>query len=158
MQFNQDTVELLIRTINKYGWMDLPSYGISMYPYIKKGNICRFVQFNEMNVKKGDVLLYHSISGQLIAHRLLAVNITETYQKQFILKGDTNLCPDEPINKNQIIGKLTTIENSKRKKYATDLSSILWSCIILSFPVASKLLRYFLSLVFSYKKRSGASL
>jgi len=158
MQFNQDTVELLIRTINKYGWMDLPSYGISMYPYIKKGNICRFVQFDEMNVKKGDVLLYHASSGQLIAHRLLAVQKTDTCQKQFILKGDTNLYPDDPININQIIGKLITIENSTRKKYATDLSSILWSYIMLSFPVTSKLLRYILSLVFPNKKRSGASL
>ncbi len=158
MQFNQNTIELLVRTINKYGWMDLPSCGFSMYPYIKKGNICRFVQFNERTVKKGDVLLYHSSSGQLIAHRLLAVNNTEASQKQFILKGDTNLCPDEPINKNQIIGKLTTIDNSKRRKYATDVSSILWSYIMLSFPIVSKLLRHFLSLVDLNKKRSGASL
>ncbi|WP_078432611.1 signal peptidase I [Metabacillus halosaccharovorans] len=158
MQFNQGTVELLIRTINKYGWMDLPSYGISMYPYIKKGNICRFVQFDEMNVKKGDVLLYHASSGQLIAHRLLAVQKTDTCQKQFILKGDTNLITDDPINKTQIIGKLATIENTKRKRYVSDLSSIMWSYIMLSFPIVSKLLRYFLSIVLINKKSSGASL
>ena len=158
MQFNQGTVELLIRTINKYGWMDLPSYGISMYPYIKKGNICRFVQFDEMNVKKGDVLLYHASSGQLIAHRLLAVQKTDTCQKQFILKGDTNIINDDPIYKNQIIGKLASIENTKRKRYVNDLSSIVWSYIILSFPNVSKLLRYFLSLHLLNKRRSGAPL
>ncbi len=158
MQFNQDMVELLLQTIKKYGWMDLPSYGMSMYPYIKKGNICRFVQFDEMYVKKGDILLFHSSSGQLIAHRLLSVQKQDDCQKQFILKGDTNLCPDEPINKNQIIGKLVTIENTKRKKYTSDFSSILWTYIILSFPIVSKLLRYYLSLDGFDKKRSGASL
>lgn len=158
MQFNQDTVELLIRTINKYGWMDLPAYGISMYPYIKKGNICRFVQFDERNVKKGDVLLYHVSSGQLIAHRLIAVQKTDTCQKRFILKGDTNIIIDHPIYKNQIIGKLSTIENTKRKRYVNDLSSIIWSYIMLSFPIVSKLLRYFLSLHLLNKRRSGASL
>lgn len=158
MQFNQDTVELLLITIKKYGWIDLPSYGTSMYPYIKKGNICRFVHFDEMNVKKGDILLYHTSSGQLIAHRLLSVLKQNNSKKQFILKGDTNLCPDEPINQNQIIGKLVTIVTTKRKIYANTFPSIIWSNIILSFPNVSKLLRYYLSLELHFRNRSGASL
>ncbi|MFD2214036.1 signal peptidase I [Metabacillus endolithicus] len=157
MQFNQDTVELLLITIKKYGWIDLPSYGTSMFPYIKKGNVCRFVAFDEMNVKKGDILLYHTNTGQLIAHRLLSVLKQDNNQKQFVLKGDTNLCSDEPINQNQIIGKLITIQTTKRKKYANKFHAIVWSNIILSFPFLSKLLRYSLSLEFYYKNRSGAS-
>lgn len=157
MQFNQDTVELLLITIKKYGWIDLPSYGTSMYPYIKKGNICRFVAFDEMNVKKGDILLYHTNSGQLIAHRLLSVLKQDNNQKQFVLKGDTNLCTDEPINQNQIIGKLITIQTTKSKKYTNKFPSIAWSKFILSFPIVSRLLRYYLSLEYQYKNRSGVS-
>ncbi|MBO1512384.1 signal peptidase I [Metabacillus bambusae] len=157
MQFNKDTVDLLIRTMQKYGWMDLPSYGTSMYPFIQKGNICRFVEFNEKTVKKGDILLYHSSSGQLIAHRFLGEKKIKD-QLKYELKGDTNICSDELINQDQIIGKLVTINKQKKKVYITDLSAILWGYMIVSIPYISKILKSYLSLKESIKTRSGVSI
>ncbi|WP_158638534.1 signal peptidase I [Metabacillus litoralis] len=155
MQFDKDTVDLLLSTIRKYGWMDLPSHGTSMYPFIKKGNICRFTQFNEDTVRKGDVLLYYSTTGQLIAHRFIVVKKNNKENKTYILKGDTNICSDEPINKDQIIGTLVSISNSRKKVYTNKSASIIWGFIIRTFPFISKLLRYYLSFKFSTK--SGVS-
>ncbi|MGM7721194.1 signal peptidase I [Metabacillus sp. Hm71] len=157
MQFNKDTVDLLIKTMQKYGWMDLPSYGTSMYPFIQKGNICRFVEFNEKTVKKGDVLLYHSESGQLIAHRFLRKKQINN-QPYYVLKGDTNLCSDEPVRQEQIIGKLVTINRLNKKIYNDDYTAILWSNLILSFPLMSKVLSAYLSFKAPNRTRSGVPL
>lgn len=156
MQFNKNTIALLIKTIRKYGWMDLPSYGTSMYPLIQKGNICRFVTFDSETVKKGDILLYHSSSGQLIAHRFICLKKTNN-RLEYVLKGDTNPCIDEPIFPEQIIGILVTIDREKRKIYMNDFSAILWSYIITTFPILSKILKTYLSFKSNIKSRSGVS-
>jgi signal peptidase len=157
MQFNNDTISLLIRTIRKYGWMDLPSNGTSMYPFIQKGNVCRFVSFNSKEVKKGDILLYHSPSGQLIAHRLLRVK-EKNNQFFFELKGDTNLCNDGPILQEQIIGKLVIVNKEKKQIYMDDFSSVFWSFIITTFPNVSKLLKTYLAFKENLKIKLGISI
>ncbi|KKI92978.1 hypothetical protein WQ54_05560 [Bacillus sp. SA1-12] len=157
MQFSKDTVDLLINTIRKYGWMDLPSSGMSMYPFIQKGNICRFEAFNENTVKKGDVLLYHSASGQLIAHRFLRIKQINN-QSHYVLKGDTNLCSDEPVKQEQIIGKLVTINRLNKKIHIDDYTAILWSNLIISFPFMSKVLSSHLSIKATNRTRSGVPL
>jgi signal peptidase I len=156
MQFNKNTIDLLMRTMKKYGWIDLPSSGTSMYPFIQKGNICRFVEFNDKTVKKGDILLYHSSTGQLIAHRFLGVREVNN-QLQYELKGDTNLCSDEPISHEQIIGTLVTIDRKNKKVYIGDLSAILWGFLIVTFPFTSKILKSYLSFKIS-RSRSGVSI
>ncbi|WP_226667525.1 signal peptidase I [Metabacillus litoralis] len=145
MQFDKDTVDLLLSTIKKYGWMDLPSDGISMYPYIKKGNICRFTNFNESTVRQGDILLYYSSTGQLIAHRFLYEKTFPNGKKHFILKGDTNVSNDEPISKEQIIGSLISITNSKKTVYTSNLTSKLWGYSIRFFPILSRVIKYYLT-------------
>jgi signal peptidase len=157
MQFNNDTIELLIRTIRNYGWMDLPSYGMTMYPFIKKGNICRFVAFDPNKVKKGDVLLYHSTSGKLVAHRLIC-----TYEKgnqiNYMLKGDSNIFIDDPVSKDQLIGKLVTIDKEKKRIYMNDLQSIIWSFTMSTFPNVSKVVRIYLTILSNLKTKLGISI
>lgn len=156
MQFNKETISLLIRTIKNYGWMDLPSYGTSMYPFIQKGNVCRFTAFNSKDVRKGDILLYYTNCGQLIAHRFIRVKNCNG-ELTFELKGDTNLCHDEPIFQEQIIGKLVKIHRNKKLIYMDDFSAIMWSYIITSVPITSKLLKTYLSCKEHLKTGSGIS-
>ncbi|MGM0874194.1 MAG: signal peptidase I [Bacillota bacterium] len=150
MQFDKDTIALLIQTMKRYGWMDLPTNGTSMYPFIKKGNICSFVEFKGGNVKKGDVLLYHSSSGQLIAHRFLRVKETSN-QIEYELKGDLNLQVDETIREEQIIGILTTINCDKKTIYTDDFTAMIWSYIISTFPNISKILRAYQAFMMTIK-------
>lgn len=157
MQFNNDTFSLFIRTIKNNGWIDLPSEGTSMYPIIQSGNVCRFVAFNSKEVKKGDILLYQSPSGQLIAHRVLRIK-DKNNQIQYELKGDTNLSFDGPISHEQIIGKLVSINKEKKQIYMDDFPSVIWSFIITTFPIVSKMLKAYLTFKGILKVKLGISL
>ncbi|MFC0269934.1 signal peptidase I [Metabacillus herbersteinensis] len=144
MKFNNETILLLINTMKKYGWIDLPAHGTSMFPLIKKGEICRFVSFEIDSLKRGDIILYHSSSGQLVAHRFYK-ELKTNDKVHYILKGDTNLHLDDPIFHEQIIGKLVMIQKKTSKLYLTDFSVTYWGWVIIKFPILTKVLRRFLT-------------
>lgn len=151
MQFNQDTIDLLLHTIKIYGWMDLPASSMSMYPFIKEGNICRYTKFDLKTVKRGDILLYYTPSGQLLTHRLLYID--KTNPKYVFLKGDLNSKSVGPIEINLIIGKLITIDKKKKKVYLNDLKAILWGYFITTFPLLSKTIKIYIRFKNKFKKR-----
>ena len=62
-----------------------------------------FVKITD-KVKLNDVVTYKSNDGAIITHRLISMN-----NNKYILKGDANNMADEPINKGQIIGKVSLI-------------------------------------------------
>ena len=143
------TFTLLKKTINRDGWLELPASGNSMFPYIQKGNLCRFVACKPFLFKKGDVILYYSQTGQLIAHRFVR-STTEKNQSLFLLKGDTNLGYDQLIEENRIIGKLVTIQKQHIKFAPDHFISVLWGKLILTFPILSGILRKHLNKKFQY--------
>jgi signal peptidase len=144
MQVNLNASYLIKEIMRKQGWIDLPAEGTSMYPLIKKGNICRFVSCEAMKLKKGEIILFQTSSGSLVAHRFLS---TEWKDKQvkYLLKGDTNFGFDEAINYDQIIGKLTSIKKAKYRLRLPSLSANIWSQMILLFPIISFFLRSYLN-------------
>ncbi|PLR68720.1 S24/S26 family peptidase [Bacillus sp. PAMC26568] len=139
MQFDQKTINLLKATIEKHGWIDLPAEGFSMYPFIQKGEICRFTKFNDNALKKGDILLFHTKLGQLIAHRFYRVD-----KGQLLLKGDTNECLDEPVLPSQVIGYLESVQKQKQMMSMHKPFASLLSKVIVGFPFSARLFRYYL--------------
>lgn len=138
------TACLIKEVIRKQGWVELPAEGTSMYPLIKQGNICRFVPCEAMKLKKGEIILFHTLSGSLVAHRLLSVeSINE--QVTYLLKGDTNFGLDEPVGQEQLIGKLTSINKGKYRIKLPSLSVHVWSKMILLFPILTVFLRAYLN-------------
>jgi signal peptidase len=133
MQFNKDTLNLITQVMNNRGWIDLPAQGTSMYPLIKKGVICRFISCKASSIEKGDIILYHTNSGSLVAHRFYRLKHTNQ-QSLYIFKGDANLGYDEPVNEDQILGKMMT-----------DFPADIWGQIILFLPFLSKILRIYLN-------------
>jgi signal peptidase I len=133
MPFNKHTIDLIDQAMKKKGWIDLPAQGTSMYPLIKRGDICRFTSCEPSSIRKGDIILYRSKSGSLVAHRFYQLRHMG-HEVQYIFKGDTNLGLDEPVTQDQIIGKMMT-----------NFSADIWSGIILSFPFLSKILRIYLN-------------
>jgi signal peptidase I len=144
MLIDHNTFQLLKVTIQKDGWLELPSFGDSMYPFIKQGNICRFVSCETKQLKKGDVILFYSHTGQLIAHRLVSI-ITKENKLLFLLKGDTNLGFDQLIGREQILGKLVTIQKQHKTVNPEHQMARLWGKIILSYPVIPGILRKYLN-------------
>jgi signal peptidase I len=147
MRFDQNTINLLKATIEKHGWIDLPAEGFSMYPFIQKGEICRFIKFDHRNLKKGQILLFYSKSGKMIAHRLYR------YEKgHFILKGDTNECLDEPVSPAQVIGCLESVQKKKGIIMMHKPFAFLYSQAVVSSPFSARLFRFYL------KRRLGEAL
>jgi signal peptidase I len=143
MQVNQVTVDLVRRVVNKKGRILLPAQGKSMYPFIKQGDICHFEACDPMTFKKGDVVLFTTGSSRLVAHRFIKEIHTDNIS-YFLFKGDTNLFFDEPVNPNQIIGKMTTIERRNKTVNLENMWSNIWSLLIINLPMMSRLLRKFI--------------
>jgi signal peptidase I len=144
MLIDYSTYQLLKATIKKEGWLELPSFGNSMYPLIQQGNICRFVNCQTTLLKKGDVILFYTKTGQLIAHRLVSIKIVKN-QRFFQLKGDTNLGFDPLIGEDQILGKLVSVQKKHRIFTPEGCVARFWGKVILTFPALSGILRRYLN-------------
>ncbi|MBT2257908.1 signal peptidase I [Priestia megaterium] len=143
MSINQESILLLKSVIEKKGHVHFPSEGFSMYPCIRQNDLCTFEKASVL--KKGDIVLFHTKSGQLIAHRLVRIR-HQNEQMQYIFKGDTNLYCDEPVMGEQIIGKLTAISRENQKKaYMVAPFDYMWSWLMLFFPFSSRFLKRYIN-------------
>lgn len=168
MYVNRDVFLFLSHVVRKNGWIDLPAQGSSMFPFIRHGDLCRFVPCEEAQLRAGDIVLYHSVSGQLVAHRLHLIRTDRKAPALFVCKGDTNLGPDQPIRYDQIIGKLQFVQKAKSARhtywpaskdlYMTDAAALAWALLMLKIPAASRLLNLYLSRKKTSQRRSGVSL
>lgn len=144
MLFEHAAIELLRRTVIKDGYIDLPSMGDSMYPLIKQGDICRFCDFEQDSLQKGDIVLYWSEKGRLVAHRLVKI-VYMPDKVQYLFKGDSNLGYDRPVNEGQVMGKLALIKRGDKSIMIENSFFYIWGKMILFFPIISGLLRNYLN-------------
>ncbi|WP_226620272.1 S24/S26 family peptidase [Cytobacillus firmus] len=144
MLFDGEVIDLLKRTIQKDGCIDLPSVGDSMYPLIQKGEICRFIPCEPSLLNKGDITLFWAESGQLVAHRFYHAEMIHGLP-HYVFKGDTNLGFDQPVGKDRIVGKLLYVQKASRKTNVEDLQAYAWGKLILAMPILSGILRKYLN-------------
>ncbi|MBD3843428.1 MAG: hypothetical protein IE909_16410 [Campylobacterales bacterium] len=132
-------ISIVREVLLKKGWIDLPSHGMSMYPLIKEGDICRFSSFNLSELKKRDVILFSTPFNSFVAHRLIQINDTS-----YICKGDGNLEFDPPIEQSHILGKLMYIKRNDKNIHLDNFSLKVWGHFVQSVPVVSTLIRLYL--------------
>jgi len=78
----------------------------SMEPTLHVGDL--IVVSGREQPKVGDVIVYVKPNGELIVHRLIAVEET-AWRTVYITKGDANPYPDEPINPERVKGKVVFV-------------------------------------------------
>lgn len=145
MLFDRETILFLKIAVEKDGFLELPAQGNSMFPLIQRGDVCRFIPSSPDSLVKGDIVLFHTEHGQLIAHRFLHRQMIDGIL-HYILKGDTNLGSDVPVKEGDLIGKLYYIKK-KDRELSTDHSGVIfWGKLILSLPFLSGMLRKYLNL------------
>ncbi|TLS35562.1 signal peptidase I [Pseudalkalibacillus caeni] len=144
MQNNSDSVALITKVLKKYDEIDLPAEGTSMFPLIKKGDICTFRRCDPSEFQRGDIILFLTSEGRLVAHRLMHKKLTID-KCYFLFKGDTNLGFDEPIFEENIIGKLALVKRNQIKFSSANLVVHAWSRLIIWFPIISYWLRLYLN-------------
>ncbi|MFT9597382.1 S24/S26 family peptidase [Mesobacillus sp.] len=140
MLFDQETIVFFKVAIEKDGYLELPAHGNSMFPLIKRGDVCRFNPCSPGSLVKGDIILFHTDQGQLIAHRFIRKEA-----HLYIFKGDTNLGYDLPARPEQIIGKLTSIKKYRFNLSVQSASVELWGKLIMTLPAMSGMLRRYLN-------------
>lgn len=144
MLFDQETIRFLKVAIEKDGFLELPAHGNSMFPLIQRGDVCSFNPCSPGSLVKGDIILFHTDHGQLIAHRFIRSEVHDAFQ-HYLFKGDTNLGYDLPATPEQIIGKLTLIKKKRHDVFMEESSARLWGKLIVALPVLSGILRKYLN-------------
>ena len=100
--------------LNKDGELFFTNVGYSMYPLIKeREDILHIVKSD--SYARGDIILYKSNIDHYVLHRILRIK-----KDKIICAGDYNYFKDQPINKEQVLGKLISIK--KKDGQEIDLS------------------------------------
>ncbi|MBO4667755.1 MAG: signal peptidase I [Bacilli bacterium] len=95
--------------LNSDGELYFTNVGYSMYPLIKeREDILHIIKTD--NVKKGDVILFKSDINHYVLHRILKIK-----KDKIITAGDYNYFKDQPIKKEQTLGKLIDIKKKDGK-------------------------------------------
>ncbi|WP_425517336.1 signal peptidase I [Paenibacillus solanacearum] len=143
MQANVVLLRAIQDVMMKQGYVDIPSHGASMLPFIRTGDICRFEPIDLSRLKKGDIVLFLDNPGRLVGHRCIGRMQSEK-EALIVCKGDSNLYPDEPVPANRVIGRMTSI----RKRlivFSTSVSWMkLWGWLVIRFPLLSRLIHMYL--------------
>ena len=96
--------------LEKEGELIVTNVGYSMYPLIKqREDILRIVKTDTF--KKGDIILYKSNVDHYVLHRILKIK-----KDKIIAAGDHNYRKDQPITKEQVLGKLASIKKKDGKE------------------------------------------
>ena len=125
--------------INIFGYSILSTETGSMSPTIEKGDIVIIKIGDEIREK--DIITYKK-DNVLVTHRIVRID-----GNTITAKGDFNNTEDEPINKDEIIGKTVFIINNVEvwKKVFTDMHVII--------PVSITVILFILMV--SYKEKTG---
>jgi signal peptidase I len=95
------------------------SPGHSMHPTIRDGETVLVKPVDALSIRRGDILLYRTERG-LTAHRVVAIRKREK-ARVFILRGDASVSCDEPVDAEQVLGRVIQVERDER---VIDLASM----------------------------------
>jgi signal peptidase I len=109
--------------------------GNSMQPTIKDGEVIMIKPVVSSQIKRGDIVFYQNHNG-VIAHRVVAIKAVNTkpsaigdqetggtsilnpqssiFRTFFILRGDASSTCDEPVEADQVLGKVVFVERARR--------------------------------------------
>lgn len=86
-----------------------PVRGMSMFPFLFKGDIIKVSPASSHSLKRGDVVVY-CMDGKLVAHRLIRRDFSKGV---CITRGDGNSRADVPIPESNIIGVVMGVVSSR---------------------------------------------
>lgn len=106
--------EVVLDAIRRRGSTVVRVHGRSMYPILRHGMLVEVQPAAYDELAMGDLVVF--TNGQrIVCHRLI-----RKYQRQFCLKGDTNLWSDPPVIWSQVLGKVTSIIDDDLRVHQVD--------------------------------------
>ena len=104
--------------------------GTSMHPTIRNGDLITVEPVVSAKLKRGDILLYRFRDG-FIAHRLVNVQERNGCGLSLILRGDASTSCDQPVEPEQVLGKVVCLERDHRIIDPYSLRVRVWSLLYL---------------------------
>jgi len=101
-------VELSAEVLGKGGCLRFEARGTSMSPFIRDRDILIVQPADIAFVGAGDVAFYRTTGGRVVAHRVVAAK-TIAGRPVLIARGDSDSGPGEPVEAEQLLGKITGI-------------------------------------------------
>lgn len=139
------SIHMVQKHIAERGWVDIPAVGVSMYPWIQSGDVCRFIAVADPNdVMVGDIVLYLTPSGRLIGHRVHAVAYSTEMNRIYVCKGDSNSHDDPPVNHGFVAAKLSAVRKGRLVLRMDGWVGRIWTKIIVDFRTPARLIRWHL--------------
>ncbi len=96
--------------------------GQSMQPTIRAGEAITVAPVMPAQIKRGDIVLYRS-ARSVTAHRVVRIKRNKrstqssvlSPQSSFILRGDASNTCDEPVEAEQVLGRVVAVERAGRR-------------------------------------------
>jgi signal peptidase I len=88
--------------------------GRSMTPFLRGGEILTLKKADCSSLKRGDLILFRNTAGYSILHRIVRVKLGRNGATSFQTKGDALIAFDDPVQENEILGKVCRIETGPR--------------------------------------------
>ncbi len=108
-----DFSELCNRILSQGSRLRFQARGYCMRPFIKDGDILEVAPASGWEVRVGDVILYHTLGGKTVVHRVVKKYAEEAVV--LLTKGDSMLSVDQRICADQVLGKVVVIEGRQRR-------------------------------------------
>ena len=96
--------------LQKEHYVDVPVYGLSMFPFYLPGDMVRVEKAHPGNLKKGNVIVFTN-NGQLVAHRLLKY---DAKRGAVLAKGDGLIKKDRLLSQQHV--HAVVIRHYRKKK------------------------------------------
>ena len=104
--------------------------GTSMHPTIRNGDVITVEPVAPTKLKRGDIILYRFRPG-FIAHRIVNIDERDGWGRTFILRGDASTTCDDPVEADQVLGKVVCLERDHRIIDPYSLRVRVWSMLYL---------------------------
>ena len=127
--------DLALEVLRNQNMVEFTATGTSMSPFIRNKDIVVVSPWNPNKVRFGDIILYstspNANQSQKRIHRIMK---RRTVNGKFLLftKGDASRCLDPPIERNQVLGKISAI---KKERWTLDLDNPLGKAINLTWAL-----------------------
>src|SRR6266481_8117254 len=87
--------------------------GSSMHPTIKDSEVVAVEPVEPVEIARLDIILYLTVRGP-IAHRVVRIEKRGENAASFITRGDASTSCDEPVEADQVIGRVVSVERDGR--------------------------------------------
>jgi signal peptidase I len=143
MKLGENTFAVLGSELLRQGFMlRCCTIGSSMFPLIKTGNIVEIKPVRIEDLKIGDIVLYKSPAGPMVAHRLLKKSLRHGNMR-LITKGDSfPWWAIEYVDSERVLGKLTAITRGIVKKKVDGFWGRYWGVWLTMLSPFAGSLRY----------------